>query len=98
MRSPEFKAWPVWKFSWPNPHHVALIGPMIRREVAGRYRGSVLGIIWSLLTPLFMLAVYTFVFGAVFKTRWAGAGTYSSLIRSRLRCAATCRRAAAPPT
>lgn len=74
MRPPEFKAWPVWKFSWPNPHHVALIGPMIRREVAGRYRGSVLGIIWSLLTPLFMLAVYTFVFGAVFKTRWAGAG------------------------
>ena len=25
---------------------------------------------WSLFTPLFMLAVYTFVFGTVFKARW----------------------------
>jgi lipopolysaccharide transport system permease protein len=44
---------------------------LIQREIAGRYRGSVLGIIWSLLTPLFMLAVYTFVFGTVFGARWA---------------------------
>ncbi len=43
---------------------------LARREVAGRYRGSALGILWSLLTPLLMLAVYTFVFGAVFKARW----------------------------
>ena len=55
---------------------------MIRREVAARYRGSVLGILWSLVTPLLMLAVYTFVFGTVFSGRgWAtieaGAGTAS---------------------
>lgn len=47
---------------------------LCRREITGRYRGSVLGILWSLLTPLFMLGVYTFVFGNVFKARWAGAG------------------------
>lgn len=52
-----------------------LLVPLIRREVAARYRGSVLGIVWSLLTPLFMLGVYTFVFGAVFRARWAGAGS-----------------------
>ncbi|WP_114990294.1 ABC transporter permease [Synechococcus sp. UW179A] len=40
------------------------------REIAGRYRGSVLGWGWSLLTPLMMLAVYTFVFSTVFKARW----------------------------
>jgi lipopolysaccharide transport system permease protein len=47
---------------------------LIRREIAGRYRGSMLGMLWSMLTPLFMLAVYTFVFGIVFRTRWTGAG------------------------
>lgn len=49
-----------------------LLLPLVRREVVGRYRGSALGILWSLLTPLFMLAVYTFVFGTVFKAKWAG--------------------------
>lgn len=56
-----------------------LIVQLTRREIAGRYRGSVLGILWSLLTPLFMLAVYTFVFGTVFNARWASAaGAQSS--------------------
>jgi lipopolysaccharide transport system permease protein len=45
---------------------------LIKREVTGRYRGSILGILWSFLNPLFMLAVYTFFFSVVFKARWAG--------------------------
>ncbi|MEB3262993.1 MAG: ABC transporter permease [Synechococcus sp.] len=40
------------------------------REVQGRYRGSLLGWGWSFLTPLLMLAVYTFVFSEVFQARW----------------------------
>lgn len=47
-----------------------LIVTLTRREIVGRYRGSILGVLWSLLTPLFMLGVYTFVFSTVFKTRW----------------------------
>jgi len=42
-----------------------------KREVQGRYRGSVLGWGWSLITPLLMLAVYTFVFSQVFQARWS---------------------------
>lgn len=38
----------------------------------GRYRGSMLGIGWSFITPIAMLAVYTFVFSQVFKARWGG--------------------------
>jgi lipopolysaccharide transport system permease protein len=49
-----------------------LIRNLVHREVVGRYKGSVLGIVWSLLTPIFMLAVYTFVFSVVFKARWSG--------------------------
>lgn len=47
---------------------------LIKREVVGRYRGSFLGILWSFFNPLFMLAVYTFVFSEVFKARWGGGG------------------------
>ncbi len=47
-----------------------LIKASARREVLGRYRGSYLGLLWSFFNPLFMLAVYTFVFSVVFKARW----------------------------
>lgn len=52
-----------------------LIWQFARRDVLARYRGSLLGLGWSFLTPLLMLAVYTFVFRVVFKARWTdGAG------------------------
>lgn len=50
-----------------------LIHATAKREVLGRYRGSVLGLLWSFFNPLFMLAVYTFVFSEVFKARWSPA-------------------------
>jgi lipopolysaccharide transport system permease protein len=53
--------------------HRHLITQMTRRELMGRYRGSVLGMLWSFLHPLLMLMVYTFVFATVFKARWGGA-------------------------
>lgn len=51
-----------------------LIAQMTRREVVGRYKGSVMGLLWSFLNPLFMLVVYSFVFSVVFKARWSGGG------------------------
>ncbi len=50
--------------------HRTLLWRLTQREVVGRYRGSVLGWAWSLLNPLLMLGVYTFVFSTVFKARW----------------------------
>ncbi|MCB2081649.1 MAG: ABC transporter permease [Hyphomicrobiales bacterium] len=49
-----------------------LLWTLTRREIAARYRGSVLGVLWALVTPLLMLGVYTLVFGFVFKARWGG--------------------------
>lgn len=49
--------------------HYPLILQLIKREVAGRYRGSLLGLLWSFINPILMLAVYTFVFSVVFKVR-----------------------------
>jgi lipopolysaccharide transport system permease protein len=48
----------------------SLIFQMTKREVVGRYRGSVLGIVWSFFNPLIMLAVYTLVFSTVFQAKW----------------------------
>jgi len=47
-----------------------LIKALSMREVYGRYQGSLIGILWSLINPLLMLTVYTFVFGVIFKARW----------------------------
>ncbi len=47
-----------------------LIYQMTKRDVIGRYRGSIFGLAWSFFNPLIMLAVYTFVFSVVFSARW----------------------------
>lgn len=62
------------KSLWRNRQ---LIAQMTRREVAGRYKGSVMGLAWSFFNPVFMLAVYTFVFSVVFKARWGVGGDES---------------------
>lgn len=54
--------------------HRGLVIRLVRHEVAARYRGSVMGVVWSLLQPLLMLAVFTLIFGTVLKARWAGTG------------------------
>ena len=50
-----------------------LIVQMAKREVLGRYRGSIIGLGWSFFNPLLMLGVYTFFFSFVFKSRWGNA-------------------------
>lgn len=52
---------------WSNRQ---LILQMTKRDVIGRYKGSVMGVMWSFLNPLFLLVIYTFVFSVVFKARW----------------------------
>ncbi len=52
---------------WANRH---LINQMTRRDVVGRYKGSVMGILWSFTNPILLLIIYTLVFSVVFKARW----------------------------
>lgn len=47
-----------------------LIARMARRDLVARYRGSFGGLLWTIVTPIIMLLVYTFVFSVVFKARW----------------------------
>ena len=56
---------------WPRAH-VALLQQFVQRQLLARYRGTLLGVAWSLLTPLLMMVVYTLVFRFVFHVRWPG--------------------------
>jgi lipopolysaccharide transport system permease protein len=58
----------MFETAWKNK---SLIWQLLRRDIQSRYRGSALGILWSLVTPIVMLAIYTFVFQTVFKSRWS---------------------------
>lgn len=50
----------LWKY------RQMIIG-LVRRELRGRYKGSVLGFLWTFINPLLQLVVYTFVFSIVMR-------------------------------
>lgn len=50
--------------------HRELIWNLTKRNVVGRYRGSVLGLLWSFFNPVLMLIIYTFAFSVVFQAKW----------------------------
>lgn len=52
--------------------HRRLILEMAREDLAGRYRGQLLGAVWVLIHPIAMTAVYLFIFGVVFSQRMGG--------------------------
>jgi len=52
-----------------------LLRQLTNRAVQMRFRGSVLGLLWAILNPIFMLLVYTFVFSVIMKIRWNGQGS-----------------------
>ncbi|WP_028531125.1 ABC transporter permease [Paenibacillus sp. HW567] len=47
-----------------------LLFEFTKRDFQQRYKGSLLGVIWALLSPLLMLGVYSFIFVSVFKSKW----------------------------
>ena len=64
-----------WRFAPMAPimsawSHRKLISRLAYRDIQARYRGSIMGLAWSLIVPIFLLAVYTFVFSVVFQSRW----------------------------
>ena len=48
-----------------------LVSQLVLRDILLRYKGSIMGLIWSITTPLLMLLIYSFVFLNVFKARWS---------------------------
>jgi len=58
-----------------NKQDIRLAFNLFKMNLRDRYLGSSLGSFWAIANPFFMLALYTFVFGFVFKVRLPGAET-----------------------
>lgn len=54
--------------------HRYLLVQLIKRDVLLRYRGALFGVAWMFLNPLLMLAIFAFIFGHIFQTRWPQQG------------------------
>lgn len=65
----------VWLPLWQLPRRLDLILSLTRRELSARYRGSVLGIVWALLTPIVMITIFTIIFSGIFKARFGAANS-----------------------
>ncbi len=60
----------VWRPLWELPARGELIQSLARRELVARYKGSVLGVVWALVTPLVTIAIFTFIFAGIFGARF----------------------------
>ena len=58
-----------------NRYDLRLLINLFKMNVRDRYLGSSLGSFWAISNPLFMLALYTYIFGFVFKVKLPGAET-----------------------
>jgi len=58
--------------------HRGMLWALVKRDFIGRYKGSMLGVVWSLFNPLLLLVIYTVVFSVAFKAKW-GAGEESKV-------------------
>ena len=50
-------------------HHAALVGTFVKRDIQSRYKGSAMGLFWSVVHPLIMLFLFTFVFSVIMKIK-----------------------------
>jgi lipopolysaccharide transport system permease protein len=60
--------------------HRSLIRSLVRRDIAGRYRGSYAGLFWTVIHPLLLMVTYYFVFGIVLRTRFGNDDRPSSFV------------------
>jgi lipopolysaccharide transport system permease protein len=65
----------VWRPLWQLPRRFDLIVSLTRRELMARYRGSVLGFLWTLVTPMVMIAIFTIIFAGIFKAKFGASSS-----------------------
>lgn len=47
-----------------------LLRQLIKKDIEEKYKGSILGMLWSIIVPILMLCIYTFIFSEVFQAKW----------------------------
>lgn len=66
----------VWRPLWQLPRRFDLIVSLTKRELAARYKGSVLGIVWAILTPVVMIAIFTVIFAGIFNAKFGATNSH----------------------
>jgi len=61
-----------------------LLGNLFRRDLQAKYRGSALGVLWSVANPIILMGVYLLVFGVVWKSPFSQGGHYPLFLLSGL--------------
>src|SRR3954447_1572815 len=51
-----------------------LLGNLFRRDLQAKYRGSALGVLWTVANPIMLMGVYLLVFGVVWPSPFATQG------------------------
>jgi ABC-type polysaccharide/polyol phosphate export permease len=63
-----------------------LFSNLFRRDLQAKYKGSVLGVAWSLLTPLMLMAIYFVVFTKILGATFRGIDNYALFMLTGLAC------------
>lgn len=79
--TPSMSPWSLLARVWSSRQ---LLSQLTRTEVHGRSKGSLLGLLWLVLTPMLLLAVYTFVFSRVLRTQWGASSESTAAFASVL--------------
>lgn len=58
--------------------HSGLIRSLVRRELTNRYKGSIVGVSWSIITPAVMIVIFTLIFSGIFQARFGKTGGHLS--------------------
>lgn len=70
---------PLWRAAASLiSEHGELIRSMVRRELSSRYKGSLMGLAWAIITPAVMIAIFTIIFSGIFNASFDAKGGHFS--------------------
>ena len=58
--------------------HRGLVRSMVRRDLSSRYKGSIIGPAWAIITPAVMIIIFTAIFSGIFGARFGAQGGHLS--------------------
>ena len=58
----------------------SLIADFVRKDFVGKYKGATIGFTWSIITPLVIILIFTFVFSTILKVRFGGGRTADFIV------------------
>jgi len=66
----------IWRPLFELPRRRELILSLAKRDLLTRYKGSVLGLVWAVITPVVMIAIFTFIFAGIFGARFGSTSSH----------------------